>query len=46
MVGANAVIIGPITIGNNVKIGAGAIVVEDVPDNCTVVCEKAHIIRR
>lgn len=42
-VGANAVIIGDITIGKNAKIGAGAIVVKDVPENATVVCEPAHI---
>lgn len=46
MCGANAVIIGSIKIGNNVKIGAGAIVVDDIPDNCTVICEKATIIKR
>lgn len=32
------------TIGNNVMIGAGAIVVEDVPDNAVVVGQKARII--
>lgn len=30
-IGANAVIIGPITIGNDVSIGAAAVVVKDVP---------------
>lgn len=35
--GANASIIGAITIGSNVTIGAGAIVTKDVPDNVTVV---------
>ena len=28
---------GPIKIGNNVKVGANAVVLEDVPTNCTVV---------
>lgn len=46
MFGANSVVVGPIKIGNNVKIGAGAIVVEDVPDDCTVVSEKAKIVKR
>lgn len=36
-VGAGAKIIGGITIGNNVKIGANSVVTKDVPDNCTVV---------
>lgn len=43
LVGANAVIIGDITIGKNAKIGAGAIVVKDVPAGATVVCAPAHI---
>lgn len=45
-IGTGVKIIGPIRIGNNVKIGAGAIVVEDVPDNSTVVSNKAQIIKR
>lgn len=31
-------------IGNNVKIGAGSIVVENVPDNATVIPNKSRII--
>lgn len=34
---AGAKLIGKITIGNNVRIGAGAVVYKDVPDNCVVV---------
>lgn len=45
-IGAGAIIIGGITIGNNAKIGAGAIVVEDIPEGCTVVCDKAKILKR
>ena len=41
---ANAVIIGGITIGNNAKIGAGSVVINDVPDNATVVGNPARII--
>lgn len=37
---------GGINIGNNVKIGAGAIVVDNVPDNCTVVSEKSIILKK
>ena len=39
-IGAGAKIIGGVRIGNNVRIGAGCVVVEDVPDNCTVVMPK------
>jgi putative colanic acid biosynthesis acetyltransferase WcaB len=45
-IGSNACIIGPIRIGSNVKIGAGSVVVKDVPDNCTVVGNPARIINR
>lgn len=37
MCGAGSKILGPITIGNNVKIGANAIVLKNVEDNVTVV---------
>ncbi|MBD5145977.1 MAG: transferase [Ruminococcus sp.] len=39
-----AKLLGDIKIGNNVKIGANCVVVKDIPDNATVVCEKARII--
>lgn len=45
-IGAGAKIIGKITIGNNVRIGANCIVCEDIPDNCTVVMEMPRIICR
>lgn len=41
---ANAVIFGGICIGNNVKIGAGAVVNKDVPNDCTVVGNPMRII--
>lgn len=44
-IGMGAYILGKVKVGNNVRIGAGAIVVEDVPDNCTVVGPKAKIIQ-
>ena len=34
-----------ITIGNNVFIGANSVVVNDVPDNCTVVGAPAKIVK-
>ena len=43
-IGSNVCIIGPITIGNNVKIGSGSVVVKDVPSDCVVVGNPARII--
>lgn len=43
--GANVVIIGKIKIGDNVIVGAGSVVVKDVPDNCIVAGNPAKIIR-
>lgn len=43
-IGAGAKIVGNINIGNNVRIGANCIVIEDIPDNCTVVMDKPRII--
>lgn len=36
-IGPNVSIFGDITIGNNVKIGAGSVIFKNVPDNATVV---------
>ena len=46
LIGAGAVIIGGITIGNRVKIGAGAVVSFDVPDDATVVAQPPLIYRK
>ena len=43
---ANSTIIGGITIGNNVIVGAGAVVVKDVPDNSIVVGNPARILNK
>lgn len=44
MIGARAIILGPITIGEGATIGAGAVVVKDVPAGATVVGNPARII--
>ncbi|MBW4651840.1 MAG: serine acetyltransferase [Kaiparowitsia implicata GSE-PSE-MK54-09C] len=44
-IGANVVIIGPILIGENAIIGAGSIVVKDVPENAVVAGNPARILR-
>ena len=36
---------GDIKIGNNVKIGANAVVLNDIPDNCTAVGVPAKIVK-
>lgn len=41
---SGAVIIGPITVGKNCIIGANSVVINDVPDNCTVAGVPARII--
>ncbi|MBQ4400485.1 MAG: serine O-acetyltransferase [Alphaproteobacteria bacterium] len=43
-IGSGAQILGPIKIGNNVKVGSNAIVIKDIPANCTVVNEPAYIV--
>lgn len=42
--GAGSKVVGGVTIGNNVKVGANAVVVSDVPDNATAVGVPAKII--
>lgn len=44
-IGTGAIVLGGITIGNNVRIAAGSVVVKDVPCNCTVAGNPAVIIR-
>lgn len=46
MVSAGARIIGSFTVGENSKIGAGSVVLEEVPPNCTVVGVPGRIVRR
>lgn len=45
MIGAGAKVLGPIKIGKNAKIAAGAVVVKDVEPNCTVVGVPGEIVR-
>ena len=45
-IGAHAVVLGDITIGDNVKIGAGSVVVKDVPPNCTVVGVPGRVVKK
>lgn len=45
-VGANVCIIGAVTIGDNVIIGAGAVVIKDIPHNSVVVGNPARILEQ
>jgi serine O-acetyltransferase len=45
-IGNNANVLGNITVGENSRVGAGSVVLADVPPNSTVVGVPAHIIYR
>jgi len=45
-VGAGAKILGNITIGENSRVGAGSVVLNNVPDNSTIVGVPGHIVLR
>jgi serine O-acetyltransferase len=44
VIGSGARVLGNITIGENSRIGAGSVVLRDVPDNSTVVGVPGHIV--
>ena len=46
MVGAGAKILGPFKIGDNSKIAANAVVLNEIPENCTAVGMPAKIVRK
>jgi len=46
MVGAGAKVLGPFNIGDNSKIAANAVVLEEIPENCTAVGIPAKIVKR
>ena len=46
LIGAGAIIVGNIRIGNDVKIGAGTVVSTDIAEGCTVVAQPPRIIER
>src|SRR5689334_24201927 len=45
LVGVDATILGPVTIGRNSKIGAGSVVVNDVPPDSTVVGIPGRVVK-
>ena len=46
LVGCGAKVLGPLTIADNCKIAAGAVVLTDIPENSTAVGIPARIVRR
>ena len=46
LVGAGAKVLGPFRVGNNVKIAANAVVLKEIPDNCTAVGIPARVVKR
>lgn len=45
MVGSGAKVLGPFKVGDNARIAANAVVLNEVPDNCTAVGVPAQIVR-
>ncbi|MHB1460606.1 MAG: serine O-acetyltransferase [Armatimonadota bacterium] len=46
LIGMGAKIVGAITVGDNCRIGANAVVNKNIPANCTVVGVPGHIVTR
>lgn len=46
MIGAGTIVLGPVTIGANTKIGAGSVVTQDLPANVTAVGSPVRIVRK
>ena len=46
MIGSGAKVLGPIKIGNNSKVAAGAVVLNDVPSDSTAVGVPARVVKR
>ena len=46
MVGSGAKVLGPFRIGDNTKIAANAVVLNEIPENCTAVGIPARIVKK
>jgi serine O-acetyltransferase len=46
VISSGAKVLGPFKVGDDVKIGAGSVVLKEVPDGCTVVGIPGTIVRR
>ena len=45
LIGSGAKVLGPFTIGDNARIGAGSVVLRNLPANCTAVGVPAEVVR-
>ena len=45
LVGSGAKVLGPFKVGDNTRIAAGAVVLNEVPPNCTAVGVPAQVVR-
>ena len=45
IIGTGATVLGPVTIGDGAKIGAGALVLTDIPANSTAVGAPAKVVK-
>lgn len=46
IIGAGAKVLGPITLGDRCRVGAGSVVLQDVPADCTVVGIPGRVVRQ
>ncbi|GAB4818581.1 hypothetical protein N2152v2_005627 [Parachlorella kessleri] len=46
LLGAGANVLGPVTVGRNSKIGAGSMVIDNIPPNCVAVGVPAKVVKR
>ena len=46
IIGAGAKILGPITLGRNVRVGSNSVVVRSIDDNCTVVGIPGRVLKK
>ncbi|MGW1319826.1 serine O-acetyltransferase EpsC [Streptomyces sp. NPDC002426] len=46
VIGTNAIVLGPVTVGDDALVGAGSLVLTDVPPGARVVAPAAEIVRR
>ena len=45
LIGSGAKVLGPFRVGDNARIASGAVVLREVPPNCTAVGVPAHVAR-
>jgi len=46
IIGAGAKILGPVTLGKNVRVGSNSVVVKSIDDNCTVVGIPGRVLKK